>query len=226
MHFCLIDDDPHLLTTLEKGLGELGHECETFQSSRLGLERMLDKALPEPDVLLLDVMMPELDGWEFLAELRAAGRNTAVIYVTARRDVDDRVHGLMLSADDYVIKPFALKELLARALAVVRRRGYQEPLRWGDLVIHRHRPRVELGGRAIEVSEREHAFLELLAAAPGRTFSRPELLQRLWEINFDPQTNVVEVLVARLRRKLGPDAASLIATVIGEGYRFVAPSET
>lgn len=223
MHFCLIDDDPHLLATLKRGLTELGHECETFQSSPEGLARLLDRERSEPDVLLLDVMMPELDGWLLLERLRAAGRKTAVIYVTARREVNDRVRGLMLSADDYVMKPFALKELLARADAVVRRRGYQDPYVVGELVVHRTRRRVEFRGATVEVSEREHAFLELLCSEPERVFSRPELLHKLWEIDFDPQTNVVEVLVARVRRKLGAEAARIVKTVVGEGYQLQAP---
>lgn len=225
MHFCLIDDDPHLLATLQRGLTELGHECETFQSSAAGLERMLDRTLFEPDVLLLDVMMPDLNGWDLLSRFRESGGKTAVIFVTARGDVDDRVRGLTLSADDYVVKPFALKELLARAAAVVRRQGYQEPIERGELVVHRNKPRVEFRGRPIELSQREHAFLELLSSEPGRVYSRQELLSRLWNIGFDPQTNVVEVLVARVRRKVGTEVAALIETVVGEGYRFRA-SET
>lgn len=220
MHFCLIDDDPHLLATLEKGLTELGHACEVFQSSPEGLQRMLDPSRPEPDVLLLDVMMPDLDGWDLLSRFREGGGKTAVIYITARSDVDDRVRGLTLSADDYMIKPFALRELLARAATIMRRQGYSEPIRKGGLLVFRHKPRVEYDGRPVEVSQREHAFLELLFSEPSRVFSRQELLRRLWEINFDPQTNVVEVLVARTRRKLGPEAAQMIETVIGEGYRL------
>ena len=120
----------------------------------------------------------------------------------------------------YVIKPFAIQELLARAEAVLRRHGHKEPLIAGELVIHRNQPRVEFAGRKVETSLREHAFLELLASAPDHVFSKEELLKRLWEIEFDPQTNVVEVSVARLRRKLGKRGASYIETVINQGYRF------
>ena len=220
MHFCLIDDDPHLLETLQRGLVELGHECETYQSSVEGLARMLDTKKFEPDVLLLDVMMPEMDGWEVLAKLREAGMRTAVIYVSARRDVDDRVRGLMLTADDYVVKPFALKELLARAESVLRRKGYQEPVSIEGLVIYRTRHRVEYKGRVVDLSAREYGLLELLASDAGRVWTRPELLKRLWDMDFDPQTNVVEVLVARMRRRLGPEASKLVETVVGEGYRL------
>jgi len=222
MHFCLIDDDPRLLETLRQGLAEFGHECETFQSSLQGLARLLDRNLAEPDVLLLDVMMPELDGWTLLARVREAGLRLPVLYLTARHDVDDRVRGLESSADDYIVKPFVFRELLARVNAVLRRQGHRDPITIGGLVIYRNRPRVEYVGRTVETSTREHAFLELLGEDLGRVCSRQELLRRLWEINFDPQTNVVEVLVARLRRKLGPEGGRMIETVVREGYRLRA----
>jgi DNA-binding response OmpR family regulator len=219
MHLCIIDDDPKLLATLQEGLSELGHRCETFQSPREGLARLLDRAADLPDAVLLDVMMPDLDGWSVLDRLRASGSKVPVLYVTARRDVDDLVRGLESSADDYVVKPFAFRELLARINAVLRRSGHREPIAIGGLVIQRHRPRVEFAGRSIELSTREHAFLELLASAPGQVFARRELLSKLWEIDFDPETNVVDVLVARLRRKLGA-AARLVETVPRAGYRI------
>ena len=219
MHFCLIDDDPRFLVKLQEGLVELGHEAEAFQSSAEGLGRLLAKGQFQPDVLLLDVMMPDLDGWEVLARYRAAGGKTAVIFVTGRSEVDDRVRGLMLSADDYVIKPFDLRELLARATTVVRRQGYEEPIDMDGLVVYRNKPRVEFEGRRIEVSHREHAFLELLCSTPGHVYSREVLLAKLWDIHFDPQTNVVEVLVARTRKKLGAQASGVIETVVGQGDR-------
>jgi DNA-binding response OmpR family regulator len=181
---------------------------------------LLDRSLPEPDVLLLDVLMPEMDGWTLLERLRAAGRRLPVLFLTAKRDVDDRVRGLEASADDYVVKPFAFKELLARLGAVLRRRGHREPTVHGDLVVHHNRPRVECGGRDVEVTLREHAFLELLVDHPGRVFTRQELLHHLWEIDFDPQTNMVEVFVARLRRKLGAEGGRLVETVVRGGYRL------
>ncbi len=223
MHFCLIDDDARLLSTLARGFRESGHECETYQNGAEGLARMLDRTQPEPDVLLLDVMMPNLDGWALLARLREAGLQTPVIYLTARQAVEDRVRGLELGADDYMIKPFAFQELLARLQAVSRRHGYREPLTVGELTVYRTKNRVEFRGREIETSPKEHAFLERLCAEPGKVSSRPELLSSIWDIQFDPQTNVVEVLVARLRKKLGNDAARLIETVVGEGYRIRLP---
>jgi DNA-binding response OmpR family regulator len=220
MHLCLIDDDAALLATLSRGLSELGHECETFTSTTAGVERLLLPGSARPDVLLLDVMMPDLDGWEALARLRAGGFDAPVIYLSARREVDDRVRGLDLGADDYMVKPFALMELVARINAVVRRRGQRAPFTIGGLVVHRDRPRVEVDGRTLDTSLREHAFLELLCSEPERVFSKAELLHELWEIDFDPRTNVVEVFVARLRRKLGPTCSGLVETVVREGYRL------
>ncbi|QDU83021.1 Transcriptional activator protein CopR [Planctomycetes bacterium Pla163] len=220
MHLCLIDDDAALLATLSRGLSELGHECETFTSATAGVEHLLHPGSARPDVLLLDVMMPDLDGWEALARLRAGGFDAPVIYLSARREVDDRVRGLDLGADDYMVKPFALMELVARINAVVRRRGQRAPFTIGGLVVHRDRPRVELDGRTLDTSLREHAFLELLFSEPERVFSKAELLHELWEIDFDPRTNVVEVFIARLRRKLGPTCSGLVETVVREGYRL------
>ncbi|MFT6110935.1 MAG: DNA-binding response OmpR family regulator [Planctomycetota bacterium] len=223
MHVCLIDDDPRLLETLQRGFHDLNHTCEVFSSPEEGLARLMAKGEEEPDVLLLDVMMPRISGWEILERIRAAGRKTPALYLTARQEVEDRVHGLELGADDYVIKPFAFTELMARIRAVLRRHGYQDAIVLGELTIHRNRPKIEWAGRQVEASPREHAFLELLAASAGTTFSRTELLEKLWDLHFDPGTNIVEVLVARLRRKLGPEGAAMIETVIRQGYRMPVP---
>ncbi len=223
MHLCLIDDDVRLLATMERGLRESGHDCETFPSAKDGLARMLDATRPAPDVLLLDVMMPGVDGWALLGRLREAGVETPVIYLTARQEVDDRVRGLELGADDYMIKPFAFQELLARLQAVARRHEDRKPQHIGELTIHQRRGLVEFRGRSLELGPKEHALLVLLASRPGRTFPRTELLQAIWRLHFDPQTNVVDVLVARLRKRLGPEAAAGIETVVGEGYRMRVP---
>ncbi|QDV05639.1 Transcriptional activator protein CopR [Planctomycetes bacterium Poly30] len=225
MHVCLIDDDPRLLETLQRGFHDLNHTCEVFSSPEEGLARLTGTDVEEPDVLLLDVMMPRVSGWEILERIRATGRKTPALYLTARQEVEDRVHGLELGADDYVIKPFAFTELMARIRAVLRRHGYQEAIEIGPLIIHRNRPKVECAGRQVEVSPREHAFLELLASHPGETFSRTDLLQKLWDLHFDPGTNIVEVLVARLRRKLGTGGSGIIETVIRQGYRISLPEE-
>lgn len=220
MHLFLLDDDARLVATLRRGFEEAGHRCEAFQSPEDGLKRLLTPGAPEPDLLLLDVMMPHLSGWEVLTRLREANMKTPAIFLTARQAIEDRVHGLEIGADDYVIKPFAFTELTARIQAVMRRHGYREPIEIGALTVARNRQRVEIHGKPLEVSPREHGFLELLAENPARVFTRAELLEKLWDIQFDPGTNVVDVLVARLRRKLGPESSRWIETVVGEGYRL------
>ena len=220
MHLFLLDDDPKLVATLRRGFEEAGHRCEAFESAEAGLERLLHADSEEPDLLLLDVMMPGLSGWDVLERLRKANIRTPAIFLTARQAIEDRVHGLEIGADDYVIKPFAFSELSARIQAVLRRHGYQEPIEIGPLTVARNRQRIEIDGKTLEVSPREHGFIELLAENPDKIFTRAELLAKLWEIEFDPGTNVVDVLVARLRRKLGPDRTRWIETVVGQGYRL------
>jgi DNA-binding response OmpR family regulator len=172
------------------------------------------------DVVLLDVMMPGRSGWDFLADLRSAGDETPVLFLSARGQVDERIRGLTLGADDYIVKPFEFRELLARIEAVSRRRKAIPVLAIGELRIDLGRRVVELGGRRIETSVREFDLLRTLVEAHGAVLSRAELLRRVWGVDFDPGTNVVEVLVARLRQKLGRQGRASIETVPGEGYRF------
>lgn len=220
MHLYLVDDDPKLRSTLKRGFEDSGFRCETFPGPKEVLEVLLDKSSEGPDIILLDVMMPEMDGWDLLKRLRAEGILIPTIFLTARQEVDERVRGLELGADDYVIKPFAFKELLARIQAVLRRHGVHEPVCVGDLTINPDRNHVEYLGRRVETSEKEHHLLLALSSEPGRVFSRTELLSRVWEIEFDPGTNIVDVLVARLRRKLAPHGSRVIQTIVGEGYRL------
>lgn len=219
MHIVLVDDDPKLCRTLQRGFEDLGHVCETFESGESALTRLRDQDLPRPSVVLLDVMLPGLDGWEVLQRLRDSGEALPVIYLTARHSVDERVQGLELGADDYVIKPFEFSELLARVQAVMRRRAGREPIVIGALTLDLDARRASMANRRLELGDKEFRMLATLASEPGRVFERPELLRRVWELNFDPGTNVVEVLIARLRRKLAPHQ-SAIQTVAGRGYRI------
>lgn len=219
MQLVLVDDDPKLCRTLQQGFEELGHGCETFETGEAALARLRDQDKPRPDVVLLDVMLPGVDGWELLQRLRDGGETVPVIYLTARHAVDERVRGLELGADDYVIKPFEFPELYARVQAVLRRRAGREPLVVGELVLDLDARRASVAGRRLELGDKEFRMLATLAAEPGRVFDRPELLRRVWEIGFDPGTNVVDVLVARLRRKMAPYQGS-IQTVAGRGYRL------
>ena len=219
MQIVLVDDDPKLCRTLQQGFDELGHTCETFESGEAALARLRDPDKARPDVVLLDVMLPGIDGWELLQRLRDGGEVLPVIYLTARHAVDERVRGLELGADDYVIKPFEFPELYARVQAVMRRRSGRAPVVVGELVLDLDARRASMAGRRLELGDKEFRMLATLAAEPGRIFERPELLRRVWEIGFDPGTNVVDVLVARLRRKMAPYQGA-IQTVAGRGYRI------
>jgi two-component system copper resistance phosphate regulon response regulator CusR len=219
MHLVLVDDDPKLRRTLQQGFEDLGHSCETFEAAEPALLRLRDPDAERPDVVLLDVMLPGIDGWEMLQRLRDGGEPVPVLYLTARQGIDERVRGLELGADDYVVKPFEFPELLARVQAVLRRRSGRAPIIVGPLVLDLDGRRAHVAGRRLELGDKEFRLLVTLASEPGRVFDRPELLRRVWELEFDPGTNVVDVLVARLRRKLTPHQG-IIQTVAGRGYRI------
>ena len=165
-------------------------------------------------------MMSGRSGWEFLEELRGRGDSTPTIFISARGSVEERVKGLKLGADDYIVKPFAFEELLARIDAVIRRRESLPVLRVGPLEIDPAHRRVQLAGNPVDLSPREYALLLAFVEAKGKVMTRVELLSKVWDIDFDPETNVVDVHVARLRRKLGRDHKNMIQTIKGEGYQF------
>lgn len=218
MKVLVVDDDPKLRDTLRRGLAESGIECDLAADADEAAARVARNG--PYALLLLDVMMPGRSGYEFLEALRAGGDETPVLFLTARNEVDDRVRGLRLGADDYVIKPFELRELLARMEAVLRRHEHVRKLEVGDVVLDPVHRTVVRRGERVELSPREFEVLLALAEAPGRVLSRAVLLQRVWGIEFDPGTNLVDVQVARLRRKLHRSGPPIIETVIGEGYRL------
>jgi DNA-binding response OmpR family regulator len=216
----IVDDDPKLRGFVAKGLAEHGIESLSAGDGAEA-QRVLAAAGPiKPDLILLDVMMPGKSGLDFLEELRAGGSDIPVIFVTARRAVEERVQGLRRGADDYILKPFEFDELIARIEAVVRRRQSIPVFEIGDLRIDVARRIVERAGERIDLSPKEFDLLRTLAEARGRVVSRTELLSVVWGINFDPETNVVDALVARLRRRLDRTGPQLIETAIGEGYRL------
>jgi DNA-binding response OmpR family regulator len=221
VHILVVDDDPKFRSYVSRGLTESGFPCTTAPDGRAGIELLRSSAADAFDLVLLDVMMPEKSGFELLSELRGAGRDTPVIFVTARDAVLDRVRGLQLGADDYIVKPFAFDELLARIEAVVRRRYGWTTLVHGDLELDLVRRLVRRAGRAIDLSPREFDLLRAMIARRGSTATRAELLREVWGIEFDPETNVVDVHVGRLRRKLDRRGSPLIETVRGSGYRVV-----
>src|SRR5262245_51131429 len=215
----LVDDDPKFRSTMQKGLSESGMDVETAESGEQASTLLEAHAPGAFDLLLLDVMLPESSGWDVLERMRRRGDRTPVIFVTARSAVEERVRGLRLGADDYVIKPFEFSELLARIEAVRRRLLDAAVLVIdGDLRLDLERRVVDWRGMRIEMSPREFDLLLALGRARGRVLSRGELLKQVWGMDFDPGTNVVNVLVARLRRRLDPWIPGLIRTVVGEGY--------
>jgi len=218
LNLLLVDDDPKFRSFMQKGLQESGMRVETAESGEAATQLLEQRGPGAFDLLLLDVMLPKSSGWDVLERLRQLEDLTPVIFLTARSAVEERVKGLRLGADDYVIKPFEFSELLARIEAVRRRHATSPRLSVGKLRLDLEHRAVDCGGVRIEMSPREFELLITLARAKGRVLKREELLERVWGIQFDPGTNVVNVLIARLRRRLEPWAPGLIHTVVGEGY--------
>ena len=223
MRALIVDDDPKLRGFVQRGLRVHGIESEATASAEEAAERVAKPG--DFDVILLDVLMAGRSGWEFLSDIRGRGDATPVLFVTARRTLDDRVHGLHLGADDYIVKPFALEELVARMKAVVRRSARAARLRVGDLCMDLDRRTVDRDGHRIELSPREFDVLRALAAARGRVVTRAELLRDVWGIRFDPETNLVDSVVARLRRRVDRVPPPLVETVVGEGYRLAVDED-
>lgn len=198
MHIMVAEDDPRLARLLERGLARQGHEIEVVYT---GIAALALAASTSFDLLLLDVLLPGLDGFTIVRSLRERAIVTPILILTARTDIDDRVEGLEAGADDYLIKPFAFEELLARINAVARR----------------SRPAATL--RVVELGPTEFRLLEYLMRHAGQILTREDILMNVWGYDADPGTNVVDLYVHYLRRKLGPDAP--IVTVRGFGYRLV-----
>src|SRR5215510_6071322 len=219
MRVLVVEDDTKIADFVVQGLKQAGFAVDHRTNGEDGLHL----ALTEPcDAAVIDLMLPKLDGLSLIGELRRQKVNTPVIILSARRSVDDRVKGLHTGGDDYLVKPFAFVELLARVQALLRRPGSTvEPMRLavGDLVIDMLSRQVTRMGKVLELQNREFCLLEYLARNVGRPISRTMILQHVWALDFDPQTNVVEVLVSRLRTKLDTGFPSrLIHTVRGVGY--------
>ncbi len=217
----IVDDDSKFRRYISRGLEDSGIACRTAEEPDEA-RRLLGQAGPF-DLILLDVMMPGRTGWEFLGELREAGIETPVIFLTARQAVEERIKGLRLGADDYIIKPFEFNELLARIEAVVRRRQALPTLELADLRLDLASRTVERGGVRVDMSPQEFDLLRALVESRGKVLSRAQLLKSVWNIDFDPKTNVVQVQIARLRRKIDCFDPPLIQTIIGKGYRIAVP---
>jgi len=222
----IVEDEPKTGDYLKQGLGEAGLIVDLARDGWEGLE--LARSGPY-DLLILDVMLPGLDGWQVLAGLRRAGVETPVLFLTARDQVEDRVKGLELGADDYLVKPFAFAELLARVRTLLRRgRSGLEPtvLKVADLELDLLRRRVSRGGDRIDLTAKEFALLELFMRRAGEVLPRSLIASQVWDMNFDSDTNVIDVAVRRLRGKVDEGhAPKLIHTVRGMGYVLEAARE-
>ena len=224
MKLLIIEDEPKTADYLKKGLSEAGFVTDLARSGTDGLHLALTESY---DLVVLDVMLPGIDGWEVLRGMRAVGKDTPVMFLTARDQVDDRVKGLELGADDYLTKPFAFAELLARVRTRLRRGKAANPierLTIADLELDLPRRRVVRAGKRIEVTSKEFALLELLMRHQGEVLPRSLIASQVWDMNFDSDTNVIDVAVRRLRAKIDDEfSVKLIRTVRGMGYVLEAP---
>ena len=219
MRILVIEDDEKIASFVVKGLQQAGMAVDHASNGEDGLHLFLNTTY---DAAIVDIMLPKLDGVSLIQKARARKIATPVIVLSAKRSVDDRVSGLHSGADDYLVKPFAFSELLARVQALVRRSsGTPETLRLAlsDLTVDLLTREVKRGDELIELQPREFSLLEYLMRNPGRPVSKTMILERVWDYSFDPQTNVVDVLVCRLRNKIDKDfPEKLIHTIRGVGY--------
>lgn len=223
MKLLLIEDDATLADYVAKGLRECGHVVDICHDGKDGLYAAAEQA---HDVIILDRMLPGVDGMTILQTIRSAGSSVPVLIVTALGEVDDRVEGLRKGGDDYLSKPFSLQELVARVEALGRRQSRSkatERLSVAGLEMDLLRREVRASGQEVRLTTREFQILEMLMRNAGRVVTRSMLLEGVWDYRFDPQTNIVDQHVSRLRQKLGEDAAAnAIETVRGVGYRIRA----
>ena len=223
MRVLVVEDEPKLAGLLARGLGEEGHPTDVVASGREAV--WMARATPY-DAIVLDVMLPGQDGFAVCRELRAANVWTPVLFLTARDSVDDRVEGLDVGGDDYLVKPFSFPELLARLRALTRRGAVERPvvLEVGSLRLDPASHKVWWGDTEIELSAKEFTLLEVFMRSPGKALSRVDLLERGWDMAYETRSNVVDVYVRYLREKIDrPFGCHSLETVRGVGYRLRAP---
>ena len=223
MKILIVEDEQKTGDYLKQGLSEASFVVDLVRDGVDGRHFALSE---DYDLIVLDVMLPGLDGWGVLRAIRDAGKNMPVLFLTARDQVEERVKGLELGADDYLVKPFAFSELLARVRTLLRRGKAKEPevLKAADLELDLLRRRVTRAGRRIELTAKEFALMELLMRRQGEVLPRSLIASQIWHMNFDSDTNVIEVAVRRLRAKVDDDfEPKLIVTVRGMGYVLEVP---
>lgn len=220
MRILIIEDDSKIRAYIERGLKEAGHAVDIAEDGETGLHLSVNEKY---DVLVIDRMLPKMDGLSIIRELRGTGNLTGVIILSSLGDVDDRVMGLRSGGDDYLVKPFAFVELLARAEALGKRalpiKSQQNTiLKAGNLEMDLLARKVSLNGKSIELQTREFKLLEYLVKFKSQLVTRTMLLEAVWNYHFDPQTSVIDVHISRLRKKLGDRNNTIIKTVRGAGY--------
>lgn len=216
----MVEDEAKVASFVQKGLEEQGFAVEVSQHGDEAYEMARTRAY---DAIVLDIMLPGRDGLSILANLRAQRQTVPVLLLTARSELDERVQGLNLGADDYLTKPFFLEELIARLHALGRRRGGEQGsvLTAGNVTVSLLTREVRRAGQVVSLTPREFHLLEVMLRTPGRVFTRTQLLERVWGYDFDPQTNLVDVNIQRLRKKIDTDGEdSIVETVRGVGYRI------
>ncbi|BCD98697.1 heavy metal response regulator transcription factor [Marinagarivorans cellulosilyticus] len=219
MRLLIVEDEQKTGDYLKQGLSEAGF---LVSLARTGLDGHHLAMTEEFDLLILDVMLPDVDGWRILQSIRESGQKTPVLFLSARDNVDDRVKGLELGADDYLVKPFAFVEVLARVRTLLRRGqapAIVDQLQIGDLILDIPRRRVTRQGKKVNLSHKEFCLLELLVRRQGEVLTRSLIASQVWDMNFDSDTNVIDVAIRRLRKKVdeGFDV-KLIHTIRGMGY--------
>jgi two-component system, OmpR family, copper resistance phosphate regulon response regulator CusR len=226
MRILLVEDDPGVRRFVVKGLREQAYAVDIAAT---GEDALYQAEINEYDLIILDVMIPAPDGFEVCRRLRKAGRQMPILMLTARDAVEDRVSGLDRGADDYLTKPFEFRELLARLRALLRRSTELHPPRLsvGSLVLDTAAQSATSGGRPISLTHKEYALLEYLVRNAGRVVSRADIAEHVWDETFDPFSNLIEVYINRLRRKIDPDgSAGLLQTRRGAGYILKSSDET
>ncbi len=224
MKVLLVEDDPDIASFVSRGLREAGYGVDVYLDGNVGMSRAMSGLY---DIVILDLMLPGKDGMAILSEMRQGDIHTPVLIISAKRSVDDRVKGLKAGGDDYLVKPFVFAELLVRVEALIRRSGRAvaaQELRVADLTLDPLSRRVTRAGENIELQPREYALLEFLMRNVDVVVTKTLILERVWGYDFDPQTNVVDVLVSRLRSRIDKDfPTKLIRTVRGVGYALDNP---
>jgi two-component system response regulator MprA len=220
-HIQVIDDDEKITSMLRRGLAFEGYKVSTANHPKEGIKQVSEQ---HTDLIILDVMMPQIDGWEVCRRIRESGSSVPILMLTAKDDIEDKVKGLDMGADDYLVKPFALEELYARVRALLRRKPEdheksQNRLTYDDVVMDLDSREVFRDGRLVELTTKEFELLHLFLLNPNRVLSRDLLMEKIWGYDFSGESNVLEVYIALLRQKMEDDGSKrIIQTIRGAGY--------